>query len=109
MDHGIDSETEGGRASAVRVVDGWAGGRRFGSDYFVVEEEEEVLRGMGVGGWEEGRRTDGRSWGLGICLLRARFSILSLTGTCTFSTINYYQICRNCCAWFQPSGCRRGD
>lgn len=30
----------------------------------------EVLRGMGVGGWEEGRRTDGRSWGLGICLLR---------------------------------------
>lgn len=32
MDHGIDSETEGGRASAVRVVDGWAGGRRFGSD-----------------------------------------------------------------------------
>lgn len=25
------------------------------------EEEEEVLRGMGVGGWEEGRQTDGRT------------------------------------------------
>lgn len=31
MDHGNDSETEGGRASAVRVVDGWASGR-LGSD-----------------------------------------------------------------------------
>lgn len=30
----------------------------------------EVLRGMCVGGWEEGRQTDGRSWGLEIWLVR---------------------------------------
>lgn len=61
---------------------------------------------MWVGGRKEGRRTDGRSWGLGICLLRFNpvQYICTQAGTCT---INYYQNCRNCCARFRR--CRRLD